>query len=105
VLLVQVLYAFDPGAAAAVARVLVASGPLMVLAGYVGQFREGRDDAWVLWGALGTAPFVVLLAVLLGQQQAARRVLPAEAARTAGNLRWVFLFFWASTRSPTSCRC
>lgn len=97
VLLVQVLYAFDlpRDRVLRLRAVLVGSGVLMVLCGYVGQFRAGRDDGWVLlWGALGTLPFVVLLAVLLRQLQAARQVLPVEAGRTAGNLRWVFLFFW-----------
>ncbi len=97
VLLVQVLFAFDL-ARERVLRlrtVLVASGLVMVLCGWAGQFREGSDDRWQLvWGALGTVPFVVLLVVLLPLLGAARRTLPVEAAATAGNLRWVFLFFW-----------
>ncbi len=108
VLLVQVLYAFDL-ARERLARlrvVLVTNGLLVALCGYVGQFREGRDDGWVLlWGTLGTAPFVVLLVLLLGQLRSARRVLPDEAASTAGNPRWLFLLFWGSSRSPTWCRC
>ena len=97
VLLVQVLYAFDltRERVLRLRAVLVTSGVLMVATGWVGQFREGRDDAWLLgWGLAGTVPFVVLLAVLLPQLTAARAYLPDEAARTVGNLRWLFLFFW-----------
>jgi bacteriorhodopsin len=97
VLLVQVLYAFDL-ARPAVQRLrvlLVSSGVLMVLCGYVGQFSAGRDDSTLLlWGALGTPPFLMLLAVLLPQLLRARTYLPAEAAVTARNLVFVFLFFW-----------
>jgi bacteriorhodopsin len=97
VLLVQVLYAVDL-TRARVQRlrvVLVTSGVLMVLCGYVGQFSAGRDDgALLLWGALGTPPFVVLLAVLVPLLLGARRSLPAEAAVTARNLVFVFAFFW-----------
>ncbi len=97
VLLVQVLYALDL-ARSAVQRlrvVLVSSGVLMVLCGYVGQFSSGRDDGTLLlWGALGTLPFVVLLAVLLPQLLRARACLPEQAAATARNLVFVFLFFW-----------
>ena len=97
VLLVQVLYAFDlfRENVLRLRVLLVTSGVLMVLLGYVGQFREGRDDTWVLtWGALSTIPFVYLLFLLFQRLEAARSYLPAEAARTAGNLRWVFVFFW-----------
>ena len=97
VLLVQALFAFDL-ARQRVQRlrtVLVVSGLVMVLTGYVGQFRAGEDDAWVLaWGAAGTVPFVVLLAVLLPLFRAARTELPPEAGTTAGHLAWVVLFFW-----------
>jgi bacteriorhodopsin len=97
VLLVQVLYAFDltRPAVQRLRVVLVASGLLMVLCGYVGQFSSGRDDgALLLWGALGTPPFLVLLAVLLPQLLRARTYLPAAAAVTARNLVFVFLLFW-----------
>ena len=97
VLLVQVLYAFDLSRPAVqrLRVLLVSSGLLMVLCGYVGQFSSGRDDGTLLlWGALGTAPFVVLLGVLLPQLLRARSYLPAEAAVTARNLVPVFLFFW-----------
>ena len=97
VLLVQVLYAFDL-TRSAVQRtrvVLVSSGVLMVFCGYVGQFSSGRDDSTLLlWGALGTPPFIVLLAVLVPQLLRARGYLPPEAAVTARNLVFVFLFFW-----------
>ena len=97
VLLVQVLYAFDltRSAVQRLRVVLVSSGVLMVFCGYVGQFSSGRDDSTLLlWGALGTPPFVVLLAVLVPQLLRARSYLPAEAAVTARNLVFVFLFFW-----------
>jgi bacteriorhodopsin len=97
VLLVQVLYAFDLARAKVIRlrTVLVTSGLLMVLLGYVGQFRIASSDTWPLvWGALSSLPFAVLLVVLWQRLTAATRVLPAEAARTAGNLRFVFLGFW-----------
>jgi bacteriorhodopsin len=97
VLLVQVLYAFDLSRSAVQRRrlVLVTSGVLMVLCGYVGQFSAGRDDGTLLlWGALGTPPFVVLLAVLVPLLLSARAYLPEEAAVTARNLVFVFAFFW-----------
>ena len=97
VLLVQVLYALDL-ARSRVQRlrvVLVLSGVLMVLCGYVGQFSAGRDDGTLLlWGALGTPPFLVLLGVLVPLLLGARAHLPAEAAVTARNLVFVFAFFW-----------
>ena len=97
VLLVQVLYALDltRDAVQRLRVVLVTSGLLMVLCGYVGQFSAGRDDsALLLWGALGTPPFVVLLAVLLPLLLRARTTLPSGAAVTARNLVFAFLFFW-----------
>lgn len=97
VLLVQVLYAFDlyREQVLRLRAVLIGSGLAMVLFGWIGQFREGRDDTWQLaWGTLSTVPFVVLLVVLWQRLDAARTSLPAEAATTAGNLRFVFLFFW-----------
>ena len=97
VLLVQVLYALDL-ARSRVLRlrtVLVVSGELMVLAGYVGQFSAGRDDSTLLWwGLVGTPPFVVLLVVLVPLLRGARTYLPEEAGTTARNLTFVFLFFW-----------
>lgn len=97
VLLVQVLYALDLDRSAVqrLRVVLVTSGVLMVLCGWVGQFSAGRDDSTLLlWGALGTPPFVLLLAVLVRRLLAARRSLPPEAGRTARNLVAVFAFFW-----------
>ena len=97
VLLVQVTYALDLGrdALRRTRTVLVVSGLLMVLAGYVGQFSAGRDDGTLLlWGAIGTPPFVVLLAVLVPLLLRARSYLPAEAALTARNLTFVYAFFW-----------
>lgn len=97
VLLVQVLYALDLSRPAVqrLRVVLVSSGVLMVFCGYVGQFSAGRDDGTLLlWGALGTPPFVVLLAVLVPRLLRARSALPDEAAVTARNLVFVFLFFW-----------
>lgn len=97
VLLVQVLYLLDLSRERLrrMRVLLVTSGVLMVLCGYVGQFEAGRDDrALLLWGLLGTPPFVVLLAVLVPQLLRARSCLPDEAAVTARNLCFVFLFFW-----------
>ncbi len=97
VLLVQLLYVLDLSDAQRrrTRGLLVTSGVLMVACGYVGQFSAGKDDrTLLLWGALGTPPFVVLLAVLLRQLLRARTYLPAEAAVTARNLVFVFLFFW-----------
>jgi bacteriorhodopsin len=67
----------------------------MVFCGWVGQFSAGRDDGTLLlWGLLGTPPFVVLLAVLVPKLLGARAYLPPEAATTARNLVYVFAFFW-----------
>lgn len=97
VLLVQVLFALDL-ARDRVQRLrllLVSSGVLMVLLGYIGQFRLGTDTTWALtWGTLSTVPFVVLLVVLVPLMRGARATLPAEAGATTGHLAWVFLFFW-----------
>ena len=97
VLLTQVLYALDLRRPVAVRlrTVLVTSGVLMVACGWVGQFSSGRDDGTLLlWGALGTPPFLVLLGVLVPRLLHARTYLPAEAGRTARNLVAVFAFFW-----------
>ena len=97
VLLLQVTYALDltREALRRTRTVLVVSGLLMVLAGYVGQFSAGRDDGTLLlWGAIGTPPFVVLLAVLVPLLLRARTYLPEEAALTARNLTFVYAFFW-----------
>jgi bacteriorhodopsin len=97
ILLLQSLYAFDLARdrVLRLRAVLVASGLLMVLTGYVGQFRSGTDDAWVLgWGTLSTVPFVVLLVVLLPLFRGAHGTLPPSAATTAGHLAWVVLLFW-----------
>ncbi len=97
VLLVQVLYAFDlPRPRVLRLRtVLITAGLAMVLAGYVGQFRLGRDDAWALgWGTVSTIPFVVLLAVLIPLLRSQSQLMPAEAGTTMRHLVWIFLFFW-----------
>ena len=97
VLLVQVLYALDLSRPVVqrLRATLVTSGVAMVLAGYVGQFSAGTDDgALLLWGLIGTPPFVVLLAVLVPRLLAARSYLPPEAGTTARNLVPVFAFFW-----------
>ena len=97
VLLCQVLYAFDlpRGRVLRLRTVLVLSGLTMVLTGNVGQFRLGRDDTWALgWGAVSTAPFLVLLATLVPLLRSHSRLLPAEAGTTVRHLVWVFLFFW-----------
>ena len=74
---------------------LVTSGVAMVLLGYVGQFRLGRDDSWaLLWGTASTIPFVVLLAVLLPLLRAQSRLLPGEAGTTVRHLRGCSSFFW-----------
>jgi bacteriorhodopsin len=97
VLLVQLLYALDltRSVAQRLRVVLVSSGVLMVFCGWVGQFSSGRDDGTLLlWGLLGTPPFVVLLAVLVPKLLGARAYLPPEAATTARNLVPVLAFFW-----------
>ncbi len=97
VLLVQVLYVLDLRRPVVVRlrTVLVTSGVLMVACGYVGQFSAGRDaSTLLLWGALGTPPFLVLLGVLVPRLLQARAYLPDEAGRTARNVVWVFAFFW-----------
>ncbi len=97
VLLVQVLYAFDlfRDTVLRLRTVLVASGLAMVLLGYLGQFRIPDEDAWPLvWGTLSSIPFAVLLFVMWNRLTASQRYLPAEAGRTAGNLRYVVLGFW-----------
>ena len=97
VLLLQVTFVLDLSrdALRRTRTVLVVSGVLMVLAGYVGQFAAGKDDGTLLlWGAVGTPPFVVLLVVLVPLLLGARSYLPAEAAVTARNLTFVFAFFW-----------
>ena len=97
VLLVQLLYALDLSDAQRrrTRGLLVTSGVLMVACGYVGQFSAGKDDrTLLLWGALGTPPFVVLLAVLVPLLLGARAYLPEEAGLTARNLTFVFAFFW-----------
>ena len=97
VLLVQVLYGLDlPREQLRRTRaVLVSSGLLMVACGYVGQFSAGKDDrSLLLWGALGTPPFLVLLAVLVPLLLRARAYLPEEAGLTARNLVAVLAFFW-----------
>lgn len=97
VLLVQVLYALDLTDAQRrrTRGLLVTSGVLMVGCGYVGQFSAGRDDAsLLLWGALGTPPFLVLLAVLVPLLLRSRPYLPQEAGLTARNLTFVFAGFW-----------
>ena len=97
VLLVQLLYALDLSDAQRrrTRGLLVTSGVLMVACGYIGQFSAGKDDrTLLLWGALGTPPFVVLLAVLVPLLLRARTYLPEEAGLTARNLTFVFAFFW-----------
>ncbi|WNV74680.1 bacteriorhodopsin [Geodermatophilus sp. DSM 44513] len=97
VLLVQVLYALDltRSVAQRLRVVLVSSGVLMVFCGWVGQFSAGRDDGTLLlWGLLGTPPFVVLLAALVPRLLGARAYLAPEAATTARNLVFVVVFFW-----------
>ena len=100
-LLAQVLYAFDL-ARERVLRLrvaLVASGLLMILPGYVGQFSEPttRDPgigALLFWGTVSTVPFLVLVALMLRTMTAGRADLPPEAATTMRNMTFVLVFSW-----------
>ena len=78
----------------------------MVLCGYVGQFSAGRDDGTLLlWGALGTPPFVVLLAVLL-PLLLRRPLATCRPRRPSRPATWSSssCSSGGSTRSPTCCR-
>lgn len=96
VLLVQVLYALDltREKVLRLRTVLVVSGVLMVLCGYVGQLDARDDGHLLLWGLLGTPPFAVLLAVLVPLLLAARATLPHEAGQAARSTAFVLVGFW-----------
>ncbi len=100
-LLTQLLYAFDL-ARERVLRLralLVSSGVLMVLAGYVGQFSEptsGADGsgALLLWGTVSTVPFVVLVVTVLRLVREGSGQHCTEGRTTLRNMTFVLLLFW-----------
>ena len=96
-LLIQLLFAFDLAAKRVLnLRVLLgATGALMVILGYFGQFYEvSNETALLLWGAASTVPYVVFSVVVWRLIGSAQGAMPNQAWITLRNIRLLFLFSW-----------
>ena len=75
---------------------LVAVATAMTLAGYVGQFYETTDTTTLLvWGAISTAFYVVLLVVVLREIGRALPAMPPHAAAWMRAVRVLFVVAWS----------
>ncbi len=72
------------------------AGALMVILGYVGQFYEVMDPLGALlwWGIAATIPFIYFTAIFWRLTGESLSYLPAEAAATMKNIRYLFMFSW-----------
>ncbi len=71
------------------------AGALMVILGYVGQFYEvGAIPQLLLWGIAATVPFIYFTAIFWKLTGDSLGYLPAEAAATMKNIRYLFMFSW-----------
>jgi bacteriorhodopsin len=72
------------------------AGALMVILGYVGQFYEVVDPlgALLIWGIAATVPFIYFTAIFWRLTGDSLGYLPAEAAATMKNIRYLFMFSW-----------
>lgn len=96
-LLIQLLYAFELTAKRVLnLRVLLgATGALMVVLGYIGQFYEVENLTLMLvWGAASTVPYAVFFVVIWRLMGASKTTLPGPAWVTMRNIRLLFLFSW-----------
>ena len=75
---------------------LVAAATAMTLAGYVGQFYETTDTARLLvWGAVSTVFYVILLVVVLREIARALPEMSPEAATWMRAVRVLFVVSWS----------
>ena len=72
------------------------AGALMVVLGYIGQFYEVVDPlgALLIWGIAATVPFIYFTAIFWRLTGDSLGYLPAEAAATMKNIRYLFMFSW-----------
>ena len=72
------------------------AGALMVVLGYIGQFYEVIDPlgALLIWGIAATVPFIYFTAIFWRLTGESLGYLPAEAAATMKNIRYLFMFSW-----------
>ena len=71
------------------------AGALMVILGYVGQFHEvGAIPQLLAWGIAATVPFIYFTSIFWKLTGESLGYLPAEAAATMKNIRYLFMFSW-----------
>ncbi len=76
------------------------AGAMMIITGYVGQFYEvgeaGGPDMgpFLIWGAISTAFFVVVLWQMYGLLREAKANASPAAGAWIGRIWWLFLFSW-----------
>ncbi len=81
-------------------NVFFAAGALMIITGYVGQFyevgNEGGPDMgpFLIWGAISTVFFFVVLWQMYGLLREARSNLSPQAGKWLGRIWWLFLISW-----------
>jgi len=77
-----------------------AAGGLMIITGYIGQFYEVGSDGgpdmgpFLLWGAISTVFFVIVLWQMFGLLREARSNLSPAAGQWLGRIWWLFVVSW-----------
>jgi bacteriorhodopsin len=73
----------------------VLAGALMIITGYIGQFYEvGNQNPFLVWGAISTVFFAVVLWQMYGLLRESRSNMSAEAGRWTSRIWWLFLISW-----------
>ncbi|MEE8600849.1 bacteriorhodopsin [Euzebya tangerina] len=76
---------------------LVVMGVAMIVTGYIGQLYEVTStSALLVWGAVSTVPFVVLVLLLMRHLGPTLQALPAKAATTLRNITYLFAATWGA---------
>ncbi len=101
-LLFQILFVVQISQArrATLRNIFFAAGALMIITGYIGQFYEvGADGGpdmgpFLIWGAISTVFFVIVLWQMYGLLKEARSNSSPEASKWLGRIWWLFVFSW-----------
>jgi bacteriorhodopsin len=81
-------------------NIFFGAGALMIVTGYIGQFYEvgeaGGPDMgpFLIWGAISTVFFAVVLWQMYGLIKEARSNMSERAGAWMGRIWWLFLFSW-----------
>ncbi len=76
-------------------NIFFVAGALMIITGYIGQFYEvGNSGPFLVWGAISTVFFVIVLIQMNGLLQKARKNMSAAAGGWLNSIWLLFLVSW-----------